>query len=524
MGDWDEFGDGTDISDTSESLDSFDDSSLDSFEEVDVSSTLDSVEPIEETMEVSEEPIEEASMEYVDSVMDSVDSEPIEFEESDPSLDAIDDSAVQNQILETPEIAEEYEVQNQILETPEATSIETQEVEESTESVEQYDTSEYGDDVKILKRDETELWQEGNAAIENTLEAMRDDLRDKGLEDGPEMEALVMQEKTLMQEELAQNIEGNFDNPYDKPSWQQEGMEDLPENIESFESDNSLELSEDASLNPMDQVEAPQIEFEEDPIQETSEEVYEATPNSEVEILQEDGTVDTLENIQNNLEEQTETTQEVSEEVYEAKPNSEVEILQEDGTTDSIENIQNSLDASESDAVEMVEGEVYEINPNADVEGVEATDDIAEVRPIDEIGDWLEDINPNFDPFDIDSPYCNNCGSCTYAVYQRLEGNSNDICATAENIGYNEEMEALTGMEQVSMSPEEIQSRLLEAGDGAHAIIGIDRAVGPGHWFNAANIGGKVVAIDGQSGEIRDWPPDYGDVTNWEMSLKKEDI
>ena len=58
-------------------------------------------------------------------------------------------------------------------------------------------------------------------------------------------------------------------------------------------------------------------------------------------------------------------------------------------------------------------------------------------------------------------------------------------------------------------------------GDGAHAIIGIDRAEGPGHWFNAACIDGKVVAIDGQSGEILDWPPDYGDVVNWEMSVKK---
>ncbi len=82
-------------------------------------------------------------------------------------------------------------------------------------------------------------------------------------------------------------------------------------------------------------------------------------------------------------------------------------------------------------------------------------------------------------------------------------------------------MNALTGMEQVTMTPEEIQQTLLDQGNGAHAIIGIDRADGPGHWFNAANIDGKVVAIDGQTGEISDWPPDYGDVTNWDMSMKK---
>ena len=76
-------------------------------------------------------------------------------------------------------------------------------------------------------------------------------------------------------------------------------------------------------------------------------------------------------------------------------------------------------------------------------------------------------------------------------------------------------------MEQVSMSPYEIEQRLLSEGDGAHAIIGIDRAQGAGHWFNAACLNGKVVAIDGQSGEVMDWPPDYGDVVNWEMSVRK---
>ena len=153
-------------------------------------------------------------------------------------------------------------------------------------------------------------------------------------------------------------------------------------------------------------------------------------------------------------------------------------------------------------------------------EPYEEISDSNELNETNEVGDWIKEINPNFDPFDWESPYNNNCGSCAYAVYKRLEGDT-DIVATEENIGYNSQMEALTGMEQVSMSPEEIANRLLEQGDGAHAIIGIDRAEGPGHWFNAACIDGKVVAIDGQSGEISDWPPDYGDVVNWEMSIKK---
>lgn len=142
-----------------------------------------------------------------------------------------------------------------------------------------------------------------------------------------------------------------------------------------------------------------------------------------------------------------------------------------------------------------------------------------ELSKLDEIKGWLSEINPNFDEFDITSPYCNNCGSCSYAVYRRFEGDTS-ICATAENIGYNSEMEKLTGMKQVSMSPTEIEQSLLEQGNGAHAIIGIDRSSGPGHWFNAVNVNGKIYAIDGQSNEILDWPPDYGDVVNWEMSVK----
>ena len=160
-----------------------------------------------------------------------------------------------------------------------------------------------------------------------------------------------------------------------------------------------------------------------------------------------------------------------------------------------------SLEDPQSDAVQPTD--VPDISENLDVDN------------------WIKDINPNFDPFDLDSAYDNNCGSCAFAVNKRLDGDT-EIVASADNIGTVEEMNAATGMEQVPMTPEEIEKTLLEQGNGAHAIIGIDRADGPGHWFNAANIDGKVVTIDGQDGSISDWPPDYGDVTNWDMSVKKK--
>jgi len=151
----------------------------------------------------------------------------------------------------------------------------------------------------------------------------------------------------------------------------------------------------------------------------------------------------------------------------------------------------------------------------------EASDVIPEIQKAEDVSSWINEINPNFDPYDWDSPYCNNCGSCAFAVEQRFEGNS-DIAATSENIGTVAEMNALTGMEQVAMSPEEIQDYLISQGPGSHGIVGIDRVSGPGHWFNAYYDGQKVVAIDGQTGQVSDWPPDYGDVTNWDISVRKE--
>lgn len=142
---------------------------------------------------------------------------------------------------------------------------------------------------------------------------------------------------------------------------------------------------------------------------------------------------------------------------------------------------------------------------------------------IEEISSWIKDINPNFDEFDINSPYSHNCGSCALSVYQRLEGDST-ACASSENIRYKEEMESLTGMKQVEMSPDNIKKYLIEQGNGAHVIIGVDRFDGPGHWFNAICIDGDIKVLDGQNGTISDWPPDYGNVSCWDVSIKKENL
>lgn len=188
----------------------------------------------------------------------------------------------------------------------------------------------------------------------------------------------------------------------------------------------------------------------------------------------------------------------------------------------NIEKTLSRMESSLQEEVSLMNG-IHEIkdldSPIAKyVEFKERTGRFSENPTIEGVKSWIKEINPNHDPYDMESPYNVNCGACAYVVYERLNGND-ATCASANNISTDAEMEKLLGKRIVSMSPEEIEKKLLEAGDGAYAVIGVDREYGPGHWFNAACLEGKVVAIDGQSGEVLDWPPDYGYVVNWEMNV-----
>lgn len=136
---------------------------------------------------------------------------------------------------------------------------------------------------------------------------------------------------------------------------------------------------------------------------------------------------------------------------------------------------------------------------------------------------WIKDINPNFyNPFVLPSnnPYRVNCGSCAFAVDTRLSG-GDDMVATTTNIGSDFAMEVATGKRCVYMPIEQIEDYLRSQGPGAHTVVGINRAPAPdgtfqaGHWFNAFFDGENFHTIDGQSGEILEWPHDYCDVTEW---------
>ena len=104
-------------------------------------------------------------------------------------------------------------------------------------------------------------------------------------------------------------------------------------------------MQEDGIVDTLENI---QEQLEKEPEEaEQVEEPYEAVENSEIEILQEDGTVDTLENIQEQLEKELEEAEQV-EESYGAVENSEIEILQEDGIVDTLESNQEQLDPHEA--------------------------------------------------------------------------------------------------------------------------------------------------------------------------------
>lgn len=62
---------------------------------------------------------------------------------------------------------------------------------------------------KVLRRDPAELHSAGQRNIEAILEVRRDDLRDKGMKDGPEMEQIINRERAQLQAEFQRDAFGS---------------------------------------------------------------------------------------------------------------------------------------------------------------------------------------------------------------------------------------------------------------------------------------------------------------------------
>jgi hypothetical protein len=68
-------------------------------------------------------------------------------------------------------------------------------------------------------------------------------------------------------------------------------------------------------------------------------------------------------------------------------------------------------------------------------------------------------------------------------------------------------MKEWAGQSPEKASMGDVERQLKELGPGSSAVVGFDRKDGPGHWFNAVNHEGVVLAVDGQSAHFEEWPP-----------------
>lgn len=159
---------------------------------------------------------------------------------------------------------------------------------------------------------------------------------------------------------------------------------------------------------------------------------------------------------------------------------------------------------------------------------LDAVDVDAEVgREIKAYEALIGPINPHFNPFDLNDPYSNNCGSSVLACMGRLNGSNPEAVAGPVQIGTVAEMNALTGMHQTPTTPEAIQAYAEAAGPGYHAIVGLDWVgTNSGHWVCVSTSPSRrVYCLDPQSGAVSLFseyvkntaPP--GVAENWDISL-----
>jgi hypothetical protein len=119
---------------------------------------------------------------------------------------------------------------------------------------------------------------------------------------------------------------------------------------------------------------------------------------------------------------------------------------------------------------------------------------------------WIADIYPGRDRHERP----NNCGECARAADSTWHGAPAAAAELANRRAGGERPAVMS--EWAGQSPEpasmaDIGRRLRELGPGSSAVVGFDREDAPGHWFNAVNHEGTVLAVDGQAAQFEEWPP-----------------
>jgi hypothetical protein len=119
---------------------------------------------------------------------------------------------------------------------------------------------------------------------------------------------------------------------------------------------------------------------------------------------------------------------------------------------------------------------------------------------------WLADIYPGRERHERP----NNCGECARAVDNTWHGLPSAAAELANRKVGGERpavMDEWAGQSPEPASVAAIRQRLRELGPGSSAVVGFDREDAPGHWFNAVNHEGTVLAVDGQAARFEEWPP-----------------
>ena len=106
---------------------------------------------------------------------------------------------------------------------------------------------------------------------------------------------------------------------------------------------------------------------------------YHATPNSEIPILQEDGSVASLEEIM-AANAETEDSSLDAVEPYTAIPNSDIPILQEDGSVASLEEVMAANAETEDSSLDEVEP--YTATPNSDIPILQEDGSVASLEEV----------------------------------------------------------------------------------------------------------------------------------------------
>lgn len=284
--------------------------------------------------------------------------------------EGLDDMAESEDIIISSDLVTDDDFYEEAEETREESD---EEYEEETEDIGLIRTNPYARD-------------SANAALENTLEAIRDDLRDKGMEDGSEMEAIISAERARSQEEIDINLSGDLSYTHENPEYEA-AVEALSHNAASMEEVSETDGSISTELEETDTDDDPEIEEMQEPIEDSdiSEEAFEAEDTDE--ISEDTNLVEEADEIIDIMNELT-----PSDEINERDDMNGMEELAEQISDDSNEGVleesETEEELSDTDAESEMEEELNDTDANSETE--EETEDVAD--NMDEDFDALNDM------------------------------------------------------------------------------------------------------------------------------------